>query len=236
MHLLHDVLRAAYPLLPEPFRGEHARLFIEEEHLTRLAERLFQFARQGVPAELPLPHFSAECTPPLSQAFAPFREVVVAWHEAPDSLDLPERMAGALVEAGCASILALLGQRCTPGSLTDARGIPPTRANLLASANQPHPLDAHLTVAGRALTKHAARSQAPFWGEVTGTTAEKNAQALRHIEAILDGATWWNGRGHLVERLRPLSTRDRLRGAPAERTRGPLGAGRGGLYRLPGAV
>jgi hypothetical protein len=196
MRLFFDVLQAAPAHLPESFRVEHARLFSEAEHLEQLAARLFQFARQGIPEVFPPPHFSAECTPPLCTAFAPFREVVVAWHLAPDSPELPALMARALVEAGCGNILVLLGQRRTPASLTDARAIPPRRAQLIASAVRPHAPGEALTVAGRALTKHAARARDDFWGAVTGSSAQKNALALQHIEHLLDHTTWWNVFGH----------------------------------------
>jgi hypothetical protein len=201
MRLFFDVLRAVPPHLPESFGIEHARLFSEEEHLARLGDRLFQCARHGIPETLPPPHFSAECTPPLATAFAPFREVVVAWHLHPDSPELPALMAQALVEAGCGNILLLLGQRRTPASLTDARAIPPCRARLIASAVRPHAPGEILTVAGRALTKHAVRAEDAFWGTVSGTTPQKNALALQHIENILDHTTWWNVFGHFQHEL-----------------------------------
>jgi hypothetical protein len=196
MRLLHDALGVCHPLLPEPLRSECAGLFDEPEHLGNLAERLLRFARQGVPDQQPPPHFSAECTPPLLEAFAPFREPIAAWHDAPDSPEVPALLAGAVVEAKCPGLLVLLGQRRTPASLLDARGIPPTRAKLLSTAERVHTPGDSLTVAGRALTKHAPRSQEAFWGEVTGSVAQKNAAARRLLETILAGATWWNVFGH----------------------------------------
>ncbi len=132
---LQDTLRASVPLLPMDFRAAHARLF-EEEHVARLADRLLRFAREGVPAAFPLPHFAAECTPPLAEAWAFFREPVAHWQAADDKLSPPllRWFADALAAAGCKNLLILLGQRLTPASLTDARAIPPTRARLLASA------------------------------------------------------------------------------------------------------
>jgi hypothetical protein len=190
-------LQACIPYLPESFRQEHARLF-QEEHLGRLAERLLACAEHGPPAELPPPHFAAECTPPPGQAWSFFREAVARWQIAPEPLapDVLQPLADALVAAGCRNILILLGQRLTPASLSDARGIPPTRAELLASAAVPHSEADGLTVAARALTKHVARSQAAFWGGVHGSTADKNAAAARLLRYILDEATWWNVFGH----------------------------------------
>ena len=197
MVALHETLKAAAPLLPEPFRAEHARLF-EEEHLTRLADRLLTFAEQGVPEDFPPPHFTAECTPPLADAWAFFREPVGLWRAAPDRLAGPllRHFADAFVAAGTRNLLILLGQRLTPASITDARAIPPARAQLLAAANREHNPADHLTVAARALTKHVPRAGGVFWGEVRGSGAEKNARAVRLLEAILDAATWWNVFGH----------------------------------------
>jgi hypothetical protein len=55
-----------------------------------------------------------------------------------------------------------------------------------------------LSVAGRALAKHAARCTGAFWGSVTGSTAEKNAAAEVLLRRILDEATWWNVFGHFT--------------------------------------
>jgi hypothetical protein len=80
--------------------------------------------------------------------------------------------------------------RQTPGSLLDARAIPPEKARLLAAAAEL--LEDDLTVAARALSKHAPRASGGFWGEVRGSVAEKNRAALAVVEAILGAATWWN--------------------------------------------
>ena len=190
---LLDALRACVPQLPAPFVAEHRRLFAEE-HLTKLAARLLEFHRHGVPTEFPPPHFAAECTPPLDEAFSPFRAPLEAWAAAPDepAPEVVRQLAGAVVAAGCDHLLLLLGQRRTPASLTDARAVPPLRAELLASAAAPHNPADGLTVAARALTKHVHRSPGAFWGAVSGTVAEKNAAARAALERILDGQTWWN--------------------------------------------
>jgi hypothetical protein len=196
MRLLHDALRACHRLLPEPVRTDTAALFGEDEHLARLAERLLAFARQGVPAEFPPPHFSGECTPPIAEVFAPFRRAIAVWHDAPDSSEVASLLAEAVPAVGCGGLLVLLGQRRTPASLTDATGIPPTRATLLATAVQPHNAEDGLSVAARALSKHAPRSSEAFWGTVTGPVAQKNAAARAILDTILAGATWWNVFGH----------------------------------------
>jgi hypothetical protein len=112
-----------------------------------------------------------------------------------------QMFADALANAGCANLLLLLGQRRTPASITDSRGIPPAREQLLAAANRPHTDGDRLTVAGRALTKHVHRSPEAFWGEVTGSAEEKNAAALKVLKRILDNPTWWNVFGHFQHEL-----------------------------------
>jgi hypothetical protein len=192
---LLEALQACVPLLPGPFVAEHRRLFAEE-HLAKLAARLLDFHRQGVPKEQPPPHFAAECTPPLGEAFAPFCAPLEAWAAAPDEPEVVRKLADAILAAGCADLLLLLGQRRTPGSLTDARAIPPLQAELLASAAALHNPADRLTVAARALTKHVHRSPGAFWGTVGGTVTDKNAAARAVLERILDEQRWWNVFGH----------------------------------------
>src|SRR5262249_1791340 len=144
------------------------------------------------------PHSPADQPPRRAGAFEPFRAAVAAWHESPDSADVPIRLADALTAAGVRNVLVLLGQRFTPGSLSDARALPPSREKLLAAAAKPNGPGDPLSVAGRALAKHAVRGTGSFWGSVTGSTAEKNAAAEALLVRILDEATWWNVFGHFA--------------------------------------
>jgi hypothetical protein len=196
MRSIHDALRASQHHLPPPLRHDLARLFAEEELLARLSTRLLVFARQGVPASQPPPAFSAECTPPLAEAFAFFQPAVAAWHDTPDSPAVPAMLADALAAAGIRNVLVLLGQRMTPASLIDASALPPARERLLASALRPYSDTDRLSVAARALSKHAPRSTGTFWGKVAGSVDDKNATAGRLLEQILDQTTWWNVFGH----------------------------------------
>ena len=179
MRSIHDALRDAWPLLPDPLRGDVQPLFVDEELLATLSTRLLIFTRQGVPPQPP-PHFAVECTPPLADSFAFFRDAVASWHDDPASPAIPGLLADALARAGVDRLLVLLGQRRTPGSLTDARALPPPRPVLLAAAAAPNMPGDQLSVAGRALAKHAPRNP-EFWGQVTGTAEEKNAAAVAMI-------------------------------------------------------
>lgn len=194
---LITLLQTAVSQLPAGFRTEHARLW-SGEHLERLAERLVTFQCAGVPAGFPLPHFDAECTPLLSTAFAPFVDAMTLWEESSDlqSPVVAKAFAQALQAAGCKNLLLLLGQRLTPASLTDARAIPPSRADLLAVADRPHSPADPLTVLARALAKHVHRSPDAFWGVVTGSAAQKNESARTILRRLLEEATWSNCFGH----------------------------------------
>jgi hypothetical protein len=196
MRSIHDALRSSQPYLPEPLRRDLARLFAEEELLAMLSTRLLVFTRQGVPAGHPPPSFAGECTPPLAEAFAFFRPAVASWHDTPDSPAVPPLLAEALAAAGVRNVLVLLGQRMTPASVTDASALPPPRSKLLGSAMRPHSDTDRISVAARALAKHAPRSTGTFWGTVTGSADDKNAAALHLLETVLDQTTWWNVFGH----------------------------------------
>jgi hypothetical protein len=195
MTSLRETLTACVPLLPEAFRAQFARL-LEPAYLERLAARLLAGQREGIPGEPPLPHFAAECTPPLDAAFTFFAEALKAWQADPAGIGTVRAFAEAMRAAGCANLLVLLGQRRTPGSLTDARGIPPPREVLLAAAERPCGRCDPLTVAARALAKHVHRSPETFWGKVEGPVTDKNRAARAMVGQILDHATWWNVFGH----------------------------------------
>lgn len=193
MRSIHDCLRDSQPHLPEAVRVKLSPLFADEERLAVLSTRLLVYSRQGVPAAPPPPHFAGECTPPAREAFAPFESALVAWHEQPEALAIPVLLAEAITACGIANLLVLLGQRQTPASLL---AFPPPREKLLGSAMKPHSVADRLSVAGRALAKHAPRSSGTFWGAVTGGPDEKNAAARSMLTRILDEATWWNIFGH----------------------------------------
>ena len=88
------------------------------------------------------------------------------------------------------AVRRLLRMRATPGS---TRSLPPTRSALLAAAATLHP-NSGLTVAARALAKHAQRCSSGFWGSAaySGQEADKNAAAEEVMRQLLDGAAWLN--------------------------------------------
>jgi hypothetical protein len=174
-------LLAAIPHLTPSFRQQTSQLWLPE-HLDRIATRVL-----GQHPDRPLPHFEAEVTPPVQPLAERLQRV---WNASPAEL------AAEVERIGLDGLLLLLGQRRTPATLTDARGIPPTTDVLLASASARFNPHDPLTVSARALAKHAHRSPDRFWGVVSGPTAERNAQAAEVLTRILAGRTWWNVFGH----------------------------------------
>jgi hypothetical protein len=186
---LQETLANCVPLVPEVHRGWAAAV-LRPDLRERLAGRLLEFHARGGPVERPEPHFFEEVTPPVGPVFDVFRPLL-----AEQDCD-PRRWAETLAAVGIDGVLLLLGQRRTSASRTDAGGIPPPRETLLASAAGPCNPTRELTVAARAWTKHAPRSESSFWGTPSGGDADKNAAARGILETILDGATWWNVFGH----------------------------------------
>lgn len=179
-------LRASLPYLP-PSEGGVARLV--SVHPGPLATRIVELGGRGVPLSAPPPHLAAERTPSMPEVWSP---ALGPWWDAgrPDAASL----ARALAATGLRDLLVLLGMRITAASVTDERAIPPTRAALLAAAEAP--LDAGMTVAARAWTKHAGRSADPWWGAPKGPAAEKNGAARGLLVKVLTATTWWNVFGH----------------------------------------
>ncbi|MEM7011374.1 MAG: hypothetical protein AAF585_07815 [Verrucomicrobiota bacterium] len=178
---MNDQLQSALAETPADFQEAVARLI--NHHLDSLAARIDHFIANGAPNELQEPFVFEERTLPLLQeAWRPFEE----WKAGQRSL------ADAIQASGVSGLLLILGQRLTPASLTDERGIPASRQQLLDSASKRFNEADELSVAGRALTKHEGRSDDPFWPKPTGSPTDKNETALQLLESILDNPTWWN--------------------------------------------
>ncbi|VDM04072.1 unnamed protein product [Schistocephalus solidus] len=94
---------------------------------------------------------------------------------------------------GKRGMLDLLQMRKTVGS---RNVFPFTREEIIESGKELHHRFAELTLAGRAVAKHAVRdSTKAWWGECTGTEEEKNARGQVLIERVLDEALWINIHG-----------------------------------------
>ena len=127
----------------------------------------------------------------MADVLAPLEPLLPRLGEPPSEAD-GEAWQSALRQVGVPGLLVALGQRVTPASLRDARGVPPGHDELLNAARTPHSDKDPLSVGARALAKHAARHPDPWWGEVTGSTQQKSAAADEVIQRILGEPTWWN--------------------------------------------
>ena len=188
---LKQLLLACKDHVDREWLQQHSALFVEE-HMAKLAQNLFDFHKNGVRDTQPLPHFHVECTPPLRQAFAHFQDVICEIEKTQFSMTSSniDILSNCLQQAGCVSILMLLGQRHTPASITDHSAIPPTTELLMSSAFMEGKQG--LTIAARAWTKHVGRSSDNFWGEVKGSAQTKNNTARKIVLFILENTTWWN--------------------------------------------
>eukprot|EP00899_Mesostigma_viride_P013665 jgi/Mesvir1/2229/Mv14006-RA.1 len=99
-------------------------------------------------------------------------------------------MATILKSLGLEGMREIFRQRRTVGSLLGV--FPPSRRELLASFSALHPKSRDLTVGARAFCKHAHRCSSNWWGDASGSVAQKNARAAQVVDTILQGATWMN--------------------------------------------
>lgn len=189
-----EALLRCQSFLPEGFVNSYQRLF-HLENIERLAKRLENF-HQGGTLELPPPTLTVECTPSLEKAFASWSPFLSQWYNSETSQreNLLPQLASLLSSTKCQDILVLMGQRFTPASLTDERGILPPTEMLMESASRIH--SSHLSVAARALSKHVNRVSGDFWGEIRGNDEQKNKTADKVVQGILEKATWHNVFGH----------------------------------------
>ncbi|GFO03723.1 hypothetical protein PoB_003022800 [Plakobranchus ocellatus] len=100
------------------------------------------------------------------------------------------RVREILVLLGLRGILDLLGIRKTVGT---KELLPPSRKALIESFSEKNNPKSELSVGARALTKHFHRDQTDsWWGNATGTEADKNAHARDLLDKVLDNAVWIN--------------------------------------------
>ena len=108
-----------------------------------------------------------------------------------------------LRKAGEKGILALLGMRRTIGttsmpsdddSTMEVYLFPPSSADLIEASCQLHRPDSNssLTVAARALTKHADRGKTKFYGKIQGSESMKNEHAKTVVTRLIKEAAWVN--------------------------------------------
>ena len=155
---------------------------MEESWLRSIHQRLEALLHLEVYTP-PAPQFAEETTPDLKAVATEFSK------RFSDNFT-PDALAEFLTKEGFSGLLLLAGQRTTPGSFTDHRAIPPTSEKLLHAGAVLYKRS--ISVAARALTKHAGRAEHQHWEMPTGNDAQKNATAQAYLISILNEKTWWN--------------------------------------------
>lgn len=152
---------------------------LEDEHLYRLSSGIFNYLTEE---DIDAPRHDIN-----TEIHKKFRELNLLRYFYSISR-FNNELRTLLVTLDCETILLLMGLRKTFTSITDETGLPPPRKKLIKSAKLVH--KENLTVAAKALSKHANRSD--YWGEVRGKTEAKNREAIRVLDRLIDEHVWWN--------------------------------------------
>lgn len=166
--------------------------FLESQHLKRFTNTLLRYHEQGVPKIRLLPHFEEEVTPPINEIFALFAPIISTLDQQ-DFKNHPihqKLVVQAIESIPFSHILALMGQRQTPASITTTEGLPIASQKLIDSCFEP--FNNQISVGVRAWEKHSDRSEDTFWGTITGTPLEKQNHLKTIITQMIQSHTWWN--------------------------------------------
>lgn len=185
---LEAILSNTQEILSPKIRFELNGLY-RRHNLRLFTENLLRYKENGDFSRKP-PIFAEETTPNLRTSYSFFQDAMISF--ASNAMtDIEFSFASSIERAGRLNILALMGQRMSPGSMEK---FPPSPEVLLKSANIIHA--EKLTVVARAWSKHAHRSPENYWGEVRGSISEKNLFANQILLNLLSNTTWWNIFGH----------------------------------------
>lgn len=185
-HLTNTLLSVPKSLSP---------LLKHSEHVVQFARQLIVY-QQYKTLKCP-PFFNEECTPSIDKAIEPFNVALNQWLSNKEQSSV--LFAQAFENTELKDLLLILGQRCTPASITDEQAVPPPKQQLIDAFNAAYRHT--LTVGARAWSKHVNRSEEVFWGEVKGNDEEKNKTAAGILVQILKNATWWNVFEHYKHHL-----------------------------------
>ena len=187
---LIDVLKTVETKLSQDVKETLAPLFVEER-LVVFADRLLHVHRSEGELTRQPPLFDEESTPDKVGCYDHFRVALQSWES--DSIDAAaDQFVAACERSEIRELLSILGQRTTPGSLVDHRAFPPSVEQLLQAASSSCSDDEELSVAARALAKHASRAEDDFWTKPSGSAIEQNEICLKVIDEIRKNTTWWN--------------------------------------------
>ena len=113
----------------------------------------------------------------------------ISWTEISDD-EKAHQLTSVLTLLGIRGLLDLLNIRHTQGSVEI---FPPPMSTLIASFDEKHKPNSHLTVGARALSKHCHRDvSSEWWGACVGSEQAKNEHAYTVLMRILKDASWIN--------------------------------------------
>lgn len=181
-----SIFNQSIDFLSDHWKSKYAEL-LSKEHWTRIAERVFSFAFEDEIYHNSLPVFNEEIIEDLPLHYQHFKTLKSLKEES----EAAQIIAQTIEEIPIESILVILGQRITPASLNDEKGIPPRDENLLKSCFEPY--NDQICTAARAREKHISRNkEGAFWGEIKGSPEEKEQAAKAIVRKIIKEKTWWN--------------------------------------------
>jgi len=188
-------------LLWEKLRGVPRMPFYRE--LSHRLKLILQHQSERSNPFLPASHFGMSDQQCINE--------LVMTSNIPKTINSVEECTEWLQAAGSAGISAVLGCRRTIGSVkyqstkkkrtnmddadyAEMYLLPPSIDQLIHSSRKFHKPNSksHLTVAARALAKHAHRGEEVFFGIIKGSESEKNHHAEAIVNKIVSQAAWIN--------------------------------------------
>lgn len=172
--------------IAEVWKNKYAEL-LNKEHWDIIGEKLFLFVFENEIYHNPLPVFNGEIVVDYTNVYQHFEELKFITQ----TNDKAQLIAKVIENTPIKFLLIILGQRKTSATITDENGIPPRRKELLKSCFEPY--NEQICKAARAREKHISRNKKhTFWGQMKGTSEEKEKATKATIKRIIEEKTWWN--------------------------------------------
>jgi len=186
--LFTSIFNKSVPFISSNWKNKYAELLLNE-HWQVIGERLFSFAFKNEIYHNPLPIFKEEVIADYPKHYQYFEQLkcIVDKTEQESTLLIANLIEKIPIE----SLLIILGQRKTQATITDEKGIPPVKEQLLERCFVRY--NEQVCKAVRAREKHISRQDdSTFWGKMEGNPAEKEQATKAIIQKIMEEKTWWN--------------------------------------------
>ena len=191
MNALLDIAYSIQSFVSDEWKAQFGD-FLQNEHLSLLSRNVYALYRNDFTKIQGKPNFEEEIIPDIKAAFSIFKEQfkVLKKYDFEYNVMTRKAFAMALEKTAFKDILILSGQRLTSASVQDENGIPPLQKDLIKYSFKAH--NDQISKAVRAWEKHAQRSTESFWGNVKGSSQEKEQNVQKLVKHILKHKTWWN--------------------------------------------